>query len=527
MRVYDINNNLKVSEMKILDCTLRDGGYYTNWDFSKDLVKNYLECFNQLPVNYLEIGYRSKKLNGYLGEYFYCPVMVLEEMRNLTSKKLVIILNEKDIRKEDLDDLLKPIIGLIDMVRIAIDPANFKRALGLAEKVKSFGFKVGFNVMYMSNWATEKEFIQLIPECKGITDYFYMVDSFGGVYPEDVVNTINLVRSKTDVKLGFHGHNNLELGLINTLTALDHGVEMVDATVTGMGRGAGNLKLELLLTVLNAKGILDFDFNSLSKLVDKFTILQDEYKWGTSLPYMVSGANSLPQKNVMEWVSKRFYSFNSIIRALANQSRGLDDNEKLPTIDFSSTKKYKSALIVGGGPSAVIHSKAIESFIKSQPEMVIIHSSSRNAMCFSEVLNDQIFCLVGNEGYRMEDVFGDVSKIDGICILPPFPRKMGTYIPEKLRDKSYELGKVTISENLKDTHTAIALETVIALGIKELYIVGYDGYSGKSKGAKEEEVFAENEQLFKNAKLNGLSCVSITSTLYKSLDQESVFSSIM
>lgn len=73
---------------KILDCTLRDGGYYTNWDFDKDLVKMYFQSFNDLPVDYLEIGYRSNPMNKYLGEYFYCPEYILKQTRELSNKNL-------------------------------------------------------------------------------------------------------------------------------------------------------------------------------------------------------------------------------------------------------------------------------------------------------------------------------------------------------------------------------------------------------------------------------------------------------
>ena len=257
-------------DFKILDCTLRDGGYYTNWDFDKDLVKTYFESFNKLPVDYLEIGYRSNPMKTYLGEYFYCPPYVLEQSKDFSNKKLVIILDEKDVRAEHVPDLLAPCVGFITMVRIAIDPKNFTRALILAEAVKKLGFEVGFNVMYMSLWEKEKEFLKQIKDVSGIADYFYMVDSFGGVYPEDIKKTYDLVKNQTDVKIGFHGHNNLELGLINTLTALECGAAMVDSTVTGMGRGAGNLSTELLLTSLNAKELIDLDFNALSKVVDPF-----------------------------------------------------------------------------------------------------------------------------------------------------------------------------------------------------------------------------------------------------------------
>ena len=249
--------------MKILDCTLRDGGYYTNWDFDEKLVDVYIQSMNNLPIDYIEIGYRSTIKKGYLGEYFYLPLYVMERIKSETTKKLVVILDEKDVKKEDVKELLEPSLNLIDMVRLAITPESLERAIELATDVKAMGFEVGFNVMYMSNWKNQPAFLDLLPKINGIADYFYMVDSFGGVYPEDVKEIYNLVQSKINVPIGFHGHNNIELALINTLTAIECGATIVDATITGMGRGAGNLKTELLLTALNAKSNLDFDFQVL------------------------------------------------------------------------------------------------------------------------------------------------------------------------------------------------------------------------------------------------------------------------
>jgi 4-hydroxy 2-oxovalerate aldolase len=512
--------------MKILDCTLRDGGYYTNWDFDSELVKTYLESFNHLPVDYLEIGYRSNPMKGYLGEYFYCPTYVLEEVKNSSNKKLVIILNEKDVKVNDLQNLLGPCIGLIEMVRIAIDPKNLKRALILAEGVKKLGFEVGFNVMYMSTWSSQKEFLNELPLIDGVTDYFYMVDSFGGVFPEDVKATYDLVKSKVDVKIGFHGHNNMELALINTLTAIECGADIIDSTVTGMGRGAGNLKTELLLTTLNAKGKIDLDFNPLSKVVDGFSKLQAQYEWGTNLPYMVSGANSLPQKDVMDWVGKRYYSFNSIIRALDNQSKGVEDNQKLTKYNFSEAPSAKEVLIVGGGPSVVKNAAAINHFISNNPEIVIIHASSKNSFCLNQTKQNHFYCLVGNEGHRLEDVFNGDYVEGGKCILPPFPRKMGTYIPNSFIDNSFELEEISFTNLYKDSHTTLALQTAINLGAKKAYFVGYDGYIGNSISEKEQELYLENEFLFDSAIKQGMKCVSLTPTTYKKIEQESIFALI-
>ena len=119
--------------MKILDCTIRDGGYYTNWDFDQNLITEYCKSMEELPIEYIEVGYRSIPLKGYLGKYFYCPIYVLEELKSLMpSKKLVIILNEKDIKPEHVNELLLPIKPYVALIRMAVDPKNFERAIALA-----------------------------------------------------------------------------------------------------------------------------------------------------------------------------------------------------------------------------------------------------------------------------------------------------------------------------------------------------------------------------------------------------------
>ncbi len=279
---------------KILDATLRDGGYYTNWDFETEVVEAYIQAMNSLPIDYLELGYRNKPTKEYLGKFAYCPVSVLKHIRQNCTKKLAVMLNEKSTLPEDLDTLLEPIIGLVDMVRIAIDPKNFERAVVLAKDVKAMGFEVGFNVMYMSKWMNEyPEFLEKLDVLNSFTDLFCMVDSFGGVTPEDVIAITKTVREHTTCPLGFHGHNNLQLGLINTITAVKLGVDYVDATILGMGRGAGNLNMELLLTYLNAYEGLKVDFNVLGDVVSAFTPLLEKHRWGTNLPYMLAGANRI------------------------------------------------------------------------------------------------------------------------------------------------------------------------------------------------------------------------------------------
>lgn len=508
--------------MKILDCTLRDGGYYTDWDFDSCTVDAYISAMNALPIDYLEVGYRNNPSKVYLGRFGYTPVSVLKHLRTTCTKKLVVMLNEKSTMLENLDLLLKPITGLADMIRIAIDPKNFDRAVVLAKAVKAMGFEVGFNCMYMSKWSIEyKGFLTKLSVLNGWCDLFCMVDSFGGVTPQDVIYTYKEVRKNTTIPIGFHGHNNLQLGLINTITAINLGVDYVDATIMGMGRGAGNLNMELLLTYLNAYNDMEVDFNILGDVVSAFKPLMDKYQWGTNLPYMLAGANKIPQKEVMDWVTNRVYSFNSIVRALDNRKNNNIDNAQYPTITIEN--KYKRVIVIGGGFNAVNHKEAIKEFINSHEDTAIVFATARHAGAYIDIKAPKYYCIVGNESKRLTENVGAVH-MDGICVLPPYPRTMGTEVPEYAESITYELEKVTFTSEFKDSVTTIALQLALSLTDGDIFVVGYDGYAGNVLSEKEVALTSENKTIFNAFKqAKGEVLKSLTPSVYRELKIESVY----
>lgn len=508
--------------MRILDCTLRDGGYYTNWDFDAKTVDAYISAMNALPIDYLEVGYRNNPSKEYLGKFGYSPVSVLKYLHATCAKKLVVMLNEKSTKPGDLDLLLKPIMGLADMIRIAIDPKNFDRAVILAKAVKAMGFEVGFNCMYMSKWSSEYEgFLTKLSVLNGWCDLFCMVDSFGGVTPEDVTRIYKEVRENTTVPVGFHGHNNLQMGLINTVTAMNLGVDYVDATIMGMGRGAGNLNMELLLTYLNAHNDMKVDFNVLGDVISAFNPLMEKYQWGTNLPYMLAGANKIPQKEVMDWVTNRVYSFNSIVRALENRKNHTIDNAQYPVINIE--KKFKRVVVMGGGPNAIDHMDAVKEFIYTHENTAIVFATARHAGAYLDVKSPKYYCLVGNEGRRLTDTVGS-AHMDGICVLPPYPRTMGTEVPEYAENVTFELKEVAFTNEYKDSVTTIALQLALQLTDGDIYVVGYDGYAGNVLSEKEVALTTENKTIFNAyAQLKGEILKSLTPSVYKELIVESVY----
>lgn len=507
--------------LNILDCTFRDGGYYTNWDFSDSIVKSYLDAINHLPVDYIEIGYRNNPASGYMGRFAYCPISFLQKIRDYTNKKIAVMINEKNTTTDDIESLLGPLTGLIDMVRIAVAPINIDRAILLAKKIKGYGFKIAFNVMYMSQWCEYDKFFDHLTALNSIIDLFVMVDSFGSVTPIEIKETFTEIKKRLDVPIGFHSHNNLQLALINTLTAIETGVEMVDATVLGMGRGAGNLNLELLLTYLNKKDGLEVDLNTLGDLVAAFNPLLLHHQWGTNLPYMISGANSIPQKEVMEWVTNRIYSFNSIVRALNNRKDNIIDNAKFASIDIK--RKYDTILVIGGGETVDKHISGIKSFLCLHKNTALIFATCRHASLFEDVINDKYYILIGAESRRLEKTFDKLPE-NAKVILPPYPRAMGTDVPDFAVNSTYELKNIDFCEKYNDSCTTVALQLAIDLCAPNTYVIGYDGYSGNILSEKEMSLTRENRYIFESyIKNQGAKLKSLTSTLYTELESLSIY----
>lgn len=507
------------NNFKILDCTLRDGGYYTDWDFAPNVVNTYLDAINALPIDYIEVGYRNNPDKTYMGEYGYCPVSSLRRIRERCTKKIAVMINEKNSRVEDLPYLVAPIEGVVDMVRIAVDPKNIDRAINLARHIKEAGFEVGFNLMYMSKWGEYEGLFLKFAQLKDVVTLFNMVDSFGSMMPEDVASTISAIQEITDCPLGFHGHNNLQMALINTLTAIKCGVKSVDGTILGMGRGAGNLNIELLLTCLNRQG-LEVDFNVLGDAITAYMPLWRQHGWGTTLPYMISGANSIPQKEVMAWCTNRAYSFNSIVRAVDNKRNHIADNAHFGLLPSAH---YDEVIIVGGGESAAEHVRAIKEFVGLHPNMAVVFATARHAERFKDLKNDKYYVLVGNEARRMENLV-PASDFKGTCVLSPYPRAMGTEVPSYAGKDTFELEKISFTDDYEDSCTTVALQTAIELSPSNVFIVGYDGYRGQVLSDKEMELSSENRTLFSQfEKFTSIPLISLTPSIYRSLHVKSIY----
>ena len=506
--------------MKILDCTLRDGGYYTNWDFSPELVKEYLVTVNTLPIEYIEIGYRQPVKQIYMGEYAYLPLQTIEScQRYAPNKKLALMLNLKDVDETSILPLLKPIIGVVPLVRLATAPKDVEKAAKVANVVRALGLEVSVNIMYMSTWLSNERFWQQLPMLNGKIDMLCMVDSYGAVYPNEIPQIVAKVKENISAPIGFHGHDNMTLAFANALAALKAGCEVIDSTIMGMGRGAGNLCTELLMTYC-AKYDSSINLNTLVELLAYFAPIREKYCWGTNLPYMISGANSLPQKDIMEMLSYKRYSIAHIVRQLQNN---LCSNKTNLYQEMTTDIKEESVLLIGGGTSVKKHIKSIVNYLMKHPLMPVCFLSAKHISLFDTISNPRYVCLVGNEGARVEKNAKALHETDMFVLSNK--KYLDTYVPDSIKARTFIVPTCN-QFSFSDAPLALAMDLVPNLSNACMVLmVGMDGYS-ESKRNDTYDMMRESQTII-DAYAGQYLFKSLLPTEYEHVEQSSIYAELV
>jgi 4-hydroxy 2-oxovalerate aldolase len=305
-------------EIKVLDCTVRDGGLMNNWQFSDDFVRALYNANVEAGVDYMEIGYLSSAKAfdpKVVGPWKFCHDKDLRRIvgDNNTNLKLSAM---ADIGRIDLDDIPLAENSLLDMIRVACYVHQVDKAIELAHHCMDKGYEVCINLMAVSS-VNERDLDEaLVDIAKSRVPTFYAVDSYGSMYSETVQHLVRKYKEALPGKeIGIHAHNNMQLAMANTITAIQEGCNMLDATMLGLGRGAGNCNLEVLIAFLkNPKYRL---LPILQAIQDHIHPLQKTIDWGYHIPYLVTGAMNEHPRAAMEWMdSDRKNDFVSFMKKM-------------------------------------------------------------------------------------------------------------------------------------------------------------------------------------------------------------------
>jgi 4-hydroxy 2-oxovalerate aldolase len=278
-------------QIKVIDCTVRDGGLMNNHDFSDHFVRETYRALSGAGVDYMEIGYKnSRRLfsEKEFGKWKFCDDdhirQITEGIESHTKISVMV-----DVGRVDLDDVKPKKESPVDMIRVASYVKEIDKAIHLVNHFADKGYETTVNIMAISR-ALDNElneaFHQLEEESKA--KVIYIVDSFGALYQETTEFLIKKARGIIKSKeIGMHAHNNQQLAFANTIEAIIHNANYLDGTVYGLGRAAGNCPLELLIGFLkNPK----FDIRPILDLISKELIpLSKNLEWGYVIPYAITG----------------------------------------------------------------------------------------------------------------------------------------------------------------------------------------------------------------------------------------------
>ena len=241
------------ADIKVLDCTVRDGGLMNKWQFSDEFVRGVYDACVEAGVDYMEIGYKSSEKafsRNEVGPWKFCAESDLRRIvgDNNTKLKLSAL---ADIGRIDFDDIPNAADSVIDMMRIACYVHQMDKAVELAHHCMDKGYETSINLMAVSK-VNERDLDEALMDCaKSRVPIIYLVDSFGSMYCETTQHLLKKYKEALPGKeIGIHAHNNMQLAMSNTITALMGGATFLDATLLGMGRGAGNCPVEILIAFL-------------------------------------------------------------------------------------------------------------------------------------------------------------------------------------------------------------------------------------------------------------------------------------
>jgi 4-hydroxy 2-oxovalerate aldolase len=294
-------------EIKVFDCTIRDGGLANNSRFTAETVRAVFQACCQAGIDYVELGYRNSRemfSPDKYGPWRFCDEDQLKRVTEGIDRGCTKLSVMQDSHKAKAEDVLPKAQSCVDVIRVATYVKDIDKAIRLANNATDKGYESTINIMAISHAGSPflEEALQQIEEETKVSAV-YIVDSFGALYSETVHYLVEKFQMYLKTKeVGLHAHNNQQLAFANTIEGIIKGANYVDGTLYGLGRAAGNCPLELLLGFLkNPK----FNMVPILDVIGKMIIpLRENIEWGYTIPYMLAGVMDRHPQMSMDWVEK-------------------------------------------------------------------------------------------------------------------------------------------------------------------------------------------------------------------------------
>lgn len=497
-----------MNRVHVLDCTLRDGGYCNQWRFGFENIKTITYGLIEANIDIVECGFLTNRVayNPNITRFTTVDELAAVIPGNRKGKIFVAMMNYGEY---DMNDLPEYDGSSIDGIRVAFHKKDLNRSLEICRQIKEKGYKVFIQAMVSISY-TDEEFLDLIRQVNEFQPYaFYIVDSFGMMKEKDLIRLFYMVEHNLDkaIWIGFHSHNNMQLAYSNaqSLVAVQTNRDLIiDASIYGMGRGAGNLNTELFVEYINEHIGTTYVLNPLLTIIDE--ILNEFYQqnyWGYSLPNYLSASHNTHPDYASYLDDKKTLTveaMNEIFDMMDSKKRVEFDKKYAEQLylqymeknkvqeehitEFKQTLCDKKVLLIAPGKSSIEEKEKIVTFANKEDVVSI-------SINFDFPYKSTDFIFLSNLR-RFREIDHEVkSKYIVTSNIPASNVYLQTKYSDLLNDK------YAVSDNAG----MMAVKFLIRYGIKEIYLAGFDGYSHDIK-----ENYADEQMniMTKNAILDAM-----------------------
>ena len=478
-----------MNSLKVLDVTLRDGGCVNNFNFGQAYMEKILEAQETSGIDIIEMGYIDENKGSESGRTQYINEQVISKCILKHKKDGVKYVAMMDYGKFDVEKLHERTPKSIDGIRVAFHKKDRIKAIELGKKIIEKGYEFYIQPMITLRY-TDNELLELIdlvnkevPNAAG----FYIVDSFGEMRTNDMNRILNLVDHNlvSTMTLGYHSHNNLQLSYSNAIAFIQFPTNrnlMLDSSIMGMGKGAGNLNTEILLEHLNLYYGKKYNISPLLEVIDKvINQIHSEFYWGYAVEYYLSSANHCTPSYASHFYNKHMLPIDQVGDLLGmiseekkisfdkeyaeqlylkyNESKSVDDTKAVE--ELKKEFNNKKILLIAPGKSIIENEEKIRELIKSDNVIAISLNVNMN-FDFDYILTTR------------KDIYEDVVKKEKNVIVTSSVSKGGRGNVKILNYSNW----INKEENaIHDSSTVIALNLLKKCNISEILLAGFDGFS--------------------------------------------------
>jgi 3-deoxy-D-manno-octulosonate cytidylyltransferase len=467
--------------IKVLDCTLRDGGYINDWDFKDSQIAKILSSLKNSRIDVVECGYLNDKISNSKDTTLFSSTKDVDKFLDIFEDDVqkVVMINHGDyhIKKLPNKDKTK-----IDGIRLAFHKEKLNTAINEAQQIIALGYKLYFQPMVTKNYS-DLEFLSMIEKINKLMPYaFYIVDSFGSMTLDEFNKYLILADSNLnlDISLGYHSHNNMQLAFSNAVSMCGMNLKreiIIDASIYGIGRGAGNLNTELIADFLNKSHKKDYDTLPLLEIIDELlSALMKKIPWGFSPAQFLSASYNCHPNYATYLINKNtnhIVGIKKILGKIPNEKKASFDKELIENlyIEFvlqanSSLKnqlaldKSKNILLIASGKSVNNNKNIINAKINNDKYISIaLNHTPKEQTDFYFFTNKKRF-----------DEFSEKVDLNRTVITNNISTDLDVLAVLDFKSLAFT------NDKLVTNVAAVMLNYLISCGINEVEIAGLDGY---------------------------------------------------